>query len=59
VTRQRLSRRRLRFCLYAFIGVFVVFAARLFQIQALDMGAYAAKAVEAGTARVAVPAPRG
>jgi len=59
VTRQRLSRRRLRFCLYAFIGVFVVFAVRLFQIQALDMGAYAAKAVEAGTARVAVPAPRG
>jgi cell division protein FtsI (penicillin-binding protein 3) len=59
VTRQRLSRRRLRFCLYAFIAVFVVFAARLFQIQALDMGAYAAKAVEAGTARVAVPAPRG
>jgi cell division protein FtsI (penicillin-binding protein 3) len=59
VTRQRLSRRRLRFCLYAFVVVFVVFAARLFQIQALDMGAYAAKAVEAGTARVAVPAPRG
>ncbi len=59
MTRQRLSRRRLRFCLYAFIAVFVVFAARLFQIQALDMGAYAAKAVEAGTARVAVPAPRG
>jgi len=59
VTRQRLSRRRLRFCLYAFVVVFVIFAARLFQIQALDMGAYAAKAVEAGTARVAVPAPRG
>jgi cell division protein FtsI (penicillin-binding protein 3) len=39
--------------------VFVIFAVRLFQIQALDMGAYAAKAVEAGTARVAVPAPRG
>jgi cell division protein FtsI (penicillin-binding protein 3) len=45
--------------LYAFISVFVVFAVRLFQIQALDMGAYAAKAVDAGTARVAVPAPRG
>jgi len=59
VTRQRLSRRRLRFCLYAFIAVFVVFAGRLFQIQALDMGAYAAKAVAAGTARVTVPAPRG
>jgi cell division protein FtsI (penicillin-binding protein 3) len=59
VTRQRLSRRRLRFCLYAFVGVFVIFAARLFQIQALDMGAYAAKALAAGTARVAVPAPRG
>ncbi|MFL6090831.1 MAG: peptidoglycan D,D-transpeptidase FtsI family protein [Aeromicrobium sp.] len=59
MTRQRLSRRRLRFCLYAFIGVFVIFAARLFQIQALDMGAYAAKAVDAGTARVSVPAARG
>jgi cell division protein FtsI (penicillin-binding protein 3) len=59
VTRQRLARRRLRICLYAFIVVFVVFAVRLFQIQALDMGAYAAKAVAAGTARVAVPAPRG
>ncbi len=59
MTRQRLSRRRLRFCLYAFIAVFAVFAVRLFQIQALDMGAYAAKAVEAGTARVMVPAPRG
>ncbi|HUQ00263.1 MAG TPA: penicillin-binding protein 2 [Aeromicrobium sp.] len=59
MTRQRLSRRRLRFCLYAFIAVFVVFAGRLFQIQALDMGAYAAQAVAAGTARVTVPATRG
>jgi cell division protein FtsI (penicillin-binding protein 3) len=59
VTRQRLSRRRLRFCLYAFVAVFVVFACRLFQIQALDMGAYAAQAVKSGTASVVVPAQRG
>lgn len=59
MTRQRLSRRRLRICLTAIIFTFVVLACRLFQIQALDMGAYAAKAVESGTARVAQPAPRG
>lgn len=59
MTRQRLSRRRLRFCLYAFITVFVIFAGRLFQIQALDMGAYAAESIKQGTARVSVPAPRG
>jgi cell division protein FtsI (penicillin-binding protein 3) len=59
VTRQRLSRRRLRFCLYAFIAVFTIFAGRLFQIQALDMGAYAAQAVQAGTASMVIPAQRG
>jgi cell division protein FtsI (penicillin-binding protein 3) len=59
VTRQRLSRRRLRFCLYAFIAIFTIFAGRLFQIQALDMGAYAAQAVQAGTASMIVPAQRG
>lgn len=59
MTGQRLSRRRLRFCLYTFIAVFLIFAGRLFQIQALDMGAYAAQSVKTGTASIAVPAPRG
>lgn len=59
MTRQRLSRRRLRVCLYAVIGVFALFSARLFQIQALDSQAYAAEAVAAGTARIPIPAPRG
>lgn len=59
MTRQRLSRRRLRFCLFAFVGVFVIFACRLFQIQALDMGAYAAQAIKTGTASIVVPAQRG
>jgi cell division protein FtsI (penicillin-binding protein 3) len=53
------SRRRLRVCLAMVIGVFGVFGARLFQIQGLDASAYAAMAVEAGTAKSTVPAPRG
>lgn len=53
------SRRRLRVCLAMVIGVFGVFGVRLFQIQGLDASAYAAKAVEAGTAKSTVPAPRG
>ncbi|MEJ7633387.1 penicillin-binding protein 2 [Aeromicrobium sp.] len=53
------SRRRLRVCLAVVIGVFGVFGIRLFQIQGLDASAYAAMAVEAGTAKSTVPAPRG
>ena len=53
------SRRRLRFCLRCSSACSASSACRLFQIQALDMGAYAAKAVEAGTATSTVPAPRG
>ncbi|MDX6275940.1 MAG: hypothetical protein QOJ72_68 [Nocardioidaceae bacterium] len=41
------------------IGVFGIFGARLFQIQGLDASAYAAKAIQAGTAKNVVPAPRG
>ncbi|MCW2801047.1 MAG: penicillin-binding protein 2 [Aeromicrobium sp.] len=41
------------------MGVFGVFGIRLFQIQGLDASAYAAKAIEAGTAKNVVPAPRG
>jgi len=60
VTRQQLlSRRRLRTCLYLCILVFTIFAGRLFQIQGLDMGAYAAEALKAGTLPITVPAPRG
>lgn len=54
-----LSRRRLRICLAMVIGVFGLFGARLFQIQGLDASAYAAMAVESGTAKSTVPAPRG
>ena len=57
--RERASRRRLRFCLAMVVGVFALFAARLFQIQGLDASAYAAKAVEVGTAKSTIPAPRG
>ncbi len=53
------SRRRLRVCLAMVVGVFSVFGVRLFQIQGLDASAYAAKAIEDGTARSTVPAPRG
>jgi len=59
MTRNRLSRRRLRFCLAIVVGVFGVFGARLFQIQGLDAKAYAAMAVDAGTKTSTVPAPRG
>jgi cell division protein FtsI (penicillin-binding protein 3) len=57
--RERHSRRRLRFCLAMVIGVFGIFGVRLFQIQGLDASAYAAKAIQAGTAKNVVPAPRG
>ena len=56
---ERASRRRLRFCLAVVVGIFGIFAARLFQIQGLDASAYAAKAVDAGTNTSTVPAPRG
>lgn len=59
MTRQRLSRRRTRACLVLVVILFSVFGVRLFQIQGLDTSAYAAMAVEAGTARTTVPAPRG
>ncbi|MEV7396096.1 penicillin-binding protein 2 [Aeromicrobium sp. NPDC092404] len=53
------SRRRLRVCLAMVVGVFGVFGVRLFQIQGLDASAYAAKAIEDGTAKSTIPAPRG
>ncbi len=56
---ERASRRRLRFCLAVVIGVFGIFGVRLFQIQGLDASAYAAQAVDAGTHKSTVPAPRG
>ncbi|MGZ8717681.1 MAG: peptidoglycan D,D-transpeptidase FtsI family protein [Aeromicrobium sp.] len=57
--RQRLTRNRLRVCLVAVCVIFGLFGLRLFQIQGIDAQAYAAMAVQAGTSKVAVPAPRG
>ncbi|GAA2070616.1 cell division protein FtsI [Aeromicrobium halocynthiae] len=59
MSRQRLVRRRLSVALAAVTLVFGVFGLRLFQIQGIDAQAYAAMAIEAGTARSVVPAPRG
>ena len=59
MTRQRLSRRRLRAGLALAVALFSVFGLRLFYIQGLDAQAYAAMAVSAGTASTVVPAPRG
>lgn len=59
MSRNKLGRRRLSICLSLVVLVFGIFGARLFQIQGLDAQAYAAMAVEAGTARTVVPAPRG
>jgi cell division protein FtsI (penicillin-binding protein 3) len=57
--RNSLSRRRTRAFLAVVVTLFVVFGLRLFQIQGLDTSAYAAMAIEAGTAKNVVPAPRG
>jgi cell division protein FtsI (penicillin-binding protein 3) len=57
--RQKVSRRRLRVCLAMVLGIFGVFGIRLFQIQGLDASAYAAQAIESGTAKSTDPAPRG
>lgn len=57
--RQRLTRNRLRMCLAVVFFVFAVFGLRLFQIQGIDSQAYASMAVQAGTTKVTVPAPRG
>lgn len=53
------TRNRLRVLVVLMLVLFVLFAGRLFQIQAVDSKAYAAMAVEAGTRKVALPAPRG
>jgi cell division protein FtsI (penicillin-binding protein 3) len=57
--RQFLARRRLRFALVIALFGFVLFGARLVQIQAFDTSAYAARATNAGTAQVIDPAQRG
>jgi cell division protein FtsI (penicillin-binding protein 3) len=59
MSRAQVSRRRLRMCVFFVVLLFTVFGARLFQIQGVDASAYAAMAVEAGTASTTVPAPRG
>ena len=57
--RQRLTRNRLRMCLAVAFLIFGIFGLRLFQIQGIDSQAYASMAVQAGTTKVSVPAPRG
>ena len=57
--RQRLTRNRLRICLAFVFAVFSIFGLRLFQIQGIDSQAYASMAVNAGTTKISVPAPRG
>jgi len=57
--RLRLARRRLRTLLILVVAMFCLFGLRLFQIQGIDSTAYAAMAVDAGTAKTEVPAPRG
>ncbi|WP_375003111.1 peptidoglycan D,D-transpeptidase FtsI family protein [Aeromicrobium sp. CTD01-1L150] len=52
-------RRRLAAGLALLVLIFGIFSIRLFQIQGVDAQAYAAMAVEAGTATSVVPAPRG
>ena len=59
MSRQRLVRRRLAVGLSVAVLVFGILGIRLFQIQGVDAQAYAAMAVEAGTAHSVVPAPRG
>ncbi|WP_456698102.1 peptidoglycan D,D-transpeptidase FtsI family protein [Aeromicrobium sp. P5_D10] len=59
MTRQKLTRRRLRACLILVMCIFGLFGARLFQIQGLDASAYAAQAAAAGTMTRTDPAPRG
>ncbi|TSD63074.1 peptidoglycan D,D-transpeptidase FtsI family protein [Aeromicrobium piscarium] len=54
-----MTRRRVRVCLVLALAVFLVFGLRLFQIQGVDAKAYAAMAVQNGTATTTVPAPRG
>ncbi|OUZ09554.1 hypothetical protein BHE97_10785 [Aeromicrobium sp. PE09-221] len=49
----------MRVCLVLALAVFLVFGLRLFQIQGVDAKAYAAMAVQNGTATTTVPAPRG
>ncbi|UPK73357.1 penicillin-binding protein 2 [Nocardioidaceae bacterium SCSIO 66511] len=50
---------RLRLCLVVIAILLSVFAARLFQLQGVDANAYAAKAAEEGTQRIALHAERG
>lgn len=54
-----ITRRRVQWCLAVALFVFLVFGLRLFQIQGVDAKAYAAMAVQNGTATTTVPAPRG
>ncbi|CAN5147245.1 cell division protein FtsI [soil metagenome] len=56
---QRLTRTRLRRGLALITCVLLVFGVRLFQIQGIDSGAYAALAKSKGTSKTVLPATRG
>ncbi|MFY0405817.1 peptidoglycan D,D-transpeptidase FtsI family protein [Solicola sp. PLA-1-18] len=56
---RRTSARRLRFCFVVIAMVLSLFAGRLFQLQGIDSGAYAARAVAEGTSTVTLHADRG
>lgn len=53
------TRKRLHFLIAVVTLCFLIFAARLFQIQGIDSQAFAAKAAEAGRQTNTVPATRG
>lgn len=59
VRRRRVSLRRLRIGIVLVAIVMSFFAARLFQLQGLDPGSYAAMAQEAGVVQETLPARRG
>ncbi|MDO9378771.1 MAG: penicillin-binding protein 2 [Nocardioidaceae bacterium] len=56
---RRTSARRLRVCFVLIAVVLSLFAGRLFQLQGIDSGAYAARAVAEGTSSVVLNAARG
>ena len=59
VDRVRRSTVRMRVCLLAIAFVLSLFAARLFQLQGLDVNAYASMATDEGSQTVTLHAPRG
>lgn len=59
VSQGRRTRTRMRWILVLSAVVFAAFAARLFQIQAVDASTYAKIAIKDGSRKTPIPAPRG